>query len=53
MALRHYPKENRRTNENMGTIIKNKVKDGIMKDRPKEAIEAFKKFKKWAWEQGQ
>ena len=32
---------------------KDKVKDGIMKDAPKEAIEAFKKFKKWAWEQGQ
>lgn len=52
MALRHYPKD-------IEELIKiwepyeNKVKDGILEDAPKEAIEAFNKCKKWAWEQGQ
>ena len=52
MALRHYPKEIEELMK-IWEPHKDKVKDGIMKDAPKEAIEAFKKFKKWAWEQGQ
>lgn len=31
----------------------NNIKDAELKDAPPEAIEAFYKFKKWAWEQGQ
>ena len=50
MALRHYPKEIEELMK-IWEPYKDKVKDGIMKDAPKEAIEAFKKFKKWAWEQ--
>ena len=52
MALRHYPKEIEELLK-IWEPYKDKVKDGIMKDAPKEAIEAFEKFKKWAWEQGQ
>ena len=29
------------------------IKDGELKDAPQEAIDAFYKCKKWAWEQGQ
>ena len=43
MALRHYPKEI----EELMKIWE------PYKDKVKEAIEAFKKFKEWAWEQGQ
>ena len=32
---------------------KNKIKDGILEDAPKEAIEAINKCKKLSWEQGQ
>lgn len=30
-----------------------KIKDGELKDAPQEAIDAFYKCKKWAWEQEQ
>ena len=52
MALRCYPEEIEELLK-IWEPYKDKVKDGIMKDAPKEAIEAFKKFKKWTWEQGQ
>lgn len=43
MALRHYPKEIEELMK-IWEPYKDKVKDGIMKDAPKEAIEAFKKL---------
>ena len=52
MALRHYPKEIEELME-IWEPYEDKVKDGVMRDAPKEAIEAFNKCKKWAWEQGQ
>lgn len=30
-----------------------KIKDGELVEAPQEAIDAFYKCKKWAWEQGQ
>lgn len=52
MALRHYPKEIEELME-IWEPYEDKVKDGVMRDAPKETIEAFNKCKKWAWEQGQ
>ena len=52
MALRHYPKEIEELMK-IWEPYEDKVKDGVMRDAPKEAIEAFNKCKKWAWEQGQ
>ena len=45
MALRHYPKEIEELMK-IWEPYKDKVKDGIMKDAPKEAIEAIIKRNK-------
>ena len=42
MALRHYPKEIEELMK-IWEPYEDKVKDGVMRDAPKEAIEAFNK----------
>lgn len=52
MTYKRYPQE-------IEELIKkwepyeNKIKNGVMTDAPQEAIDAFNKFKKWAWVKGQ
>ena len=52
MAFRQYPKDIEELMKKWEPY-QDKVKDGILKDAPQDAIDAFNKCKKWAWEQGQ
>lgn len=50
--IREYPKEIQKCLEICEPYRWN-IKDGEMLNAPQKVIDAFNKFKKWAWEQGQ
>lgn len=52
MVIREYPEEIERLFK-ICEPYEDKIEDGVLKDAPPEVIEAFKKTKQWAWEQGQ
>lgn len=52
MVIREYPEEIKKLMA-IYEPYSNRIKDGVLKDAPPEAIEALEKVKKWIWEEGQ
>ena len=52
MVIRKYPEEIQKAMETYKPYAKC-IHDGELEGVPQEAVEAFKKVKNWAWEQGQ
>lgn len=48
--FREYPEEIKKLMD-LCAPYEDKIKDGELTDAPPEVIEAFKKTKKWAWEE--
>lgn len=52
MVIREYPEEIKKAMDAYEPYA-NRIKNGELTDAPPKVIEAFKKVKKWVWEQGQ
>lgn len=52
MHIREYPEDIKRDIKLYDPYRLN-IKKGVLKDAPPEAIAAFERVKKWAWEQEQ